>query len=121
MCRSFVIKRRSGLAQAVSYGWLGPPLTLPAPPTTAVQPFRTLALVSHQSRQQPFMPKGRTNTKRNKTAAAAREKACDHDAPKCQPNGRQRAKLGKAFQNYRRHTLDKLKNIQEMARLFKIW
>lgn len=29
--------------------------------------------------------------------------------------------LGKAFQNYRRHTLDKLKKTQEMARLFKIW
>ena len=34
---------------------------------------------------------------------------------------RRHTQLGKAFQNYRRHTLDKLKKTQEMARLFKIW
>ena len=33
---------------------------------------------------------------------------------------RQHTQLGEAFQNYR-HTLDKLKKTQEMARLFKIW
>ena len=34
---------------------------------------------------------------------------------------RRHTQLGKAFQNYRRHTLDKLKKTQEMARFFKIW
>ena len=34
---------------------------------------------------------------------------------------RRSIELGKAFQNYRRHTLDKLKKNQEMARLFKFW
>ena len=34
---------------------------------------------------------------------------------------RRHTNLGKAFQHYRRHTLDKLKKTQEMARLFKIW
>ena len=34
---------------------------------------------------------------------------------------RRHTQLGKAFQNYRRHTIDKLKKTQEMARFFKIW
>ena len=34
---------------------------------------------------------------------------------------RRHDKLGKAFQTYRRHTLDKLKETQDMARFFKIW
>ena len=34
---------------------------------------------------------------------------------------RRHTQLGKAFQNYRRHTLDKLNKAQEMARFFKIW
>ena len=34
---------------------------------------------------------------------------------------RRHTSLGKAFQNYRRQTLDKLKKTQEIARLFKIW
>ena len=34
---------------------------------------------------------------------------------------RRQTHLGKAFQNYRRHTLDKLKKTQAVARLFKIW
>ena len=41
------------------------------------------------------------------------------DQPLRQP--KRRTQLGKAFQNYRRHTLHKLKKTQELARLFKIW
>ena len=37
------------------------------------------------------------------------------------PRSKRHTQLGKAFQNYRRHTLDKLKKTQEMARVFKIW
>ena len=38
-----------------------------------------------------------------------------------QRQSKRHTQLGKAFQNYRRHTLNKLKQNQELARLFKVW
>ena len=43
------------------------------------------------------------------------------DSLGCAHESRRHTQLGKAFQNYRRQTLDKLKKARAVARFFKIW